>query len=77
MDPVKLRLKNAAKQGTKAAYGADLGPIGFVETLEAAKGHANYAAAARRQPGPRRRQRLLFNWDGETAVGLNVNLDGT
>ena len=77
MDPVELRLKNAAKQGTKAAYGPTFGPIGFVETLEAAKGHANYAAPLGANQGRGVASGYWFNWDGETAVGLNVNLDGT
>src|SRR5690606_14124071 len=37
MDPVDLRLKNAAREGTRAAYGPKFGPIGLVETLEAIK----------------------------------------
>ena len=34
MDPIDFRLKNAAKEGTHAAYGPKFGPIGLVETLE-------------------------------------------
>ena len=33
MDPLELRLKNAAKQGTKAAHGPVFPRIGYVETL--------------------------------------------
>ena len=29
MDPIELRMKNAAKEGTKAAYGPTFGPIGL------------------------------------------------
>src|SRR2546430_385579 len=35
MDPLELRLKNAAKQGTKAAHGPVFPRIGYIETLEA------------------------------------------
>ena len=42
MDPIDLRLKNAAKQGTRAAYGPTFGAIGLTECLEAAKAHPNY-----------------------------------
>ena len=59
MDPIELRLKNAAKQGTKAAYGPKFGPIGLVETLEAAKSHAHWRTPLEQEPGPRRRLRLL------------------
>ena len=34
MDPIELRMKNAAKEGTKAAYGPTFGPIGFEATLK-------------------------------------------
>ena len=44
MDPLELRLKNAAKQGTKAAHGPVFPRIGYIETLEAAKAHPHYAA---------------------------------
>src|SRR5205085_1594957 len=44
MDPLELRLKNAARQGTKAAHGPVFPRIGYVETLEAAKAHPHYAA---------------------------------
>ena len=59
MDPLELRLKNAAKQGTKAAYGPIFPRIGFEETLKAALRASALQGAARPQPGPRRRQRLL------------------
>ena len=44
MDPLELRLKNAAKQGTKAAHGPVFPRIGYVETLEAALDHPHYKA---------------------------------
>ena len=59
LDPIDLRLKNAARQGTKAAYGPKLGPVGLIETLEAAAAHEHWRAPLGQEPGPRRRQRLL------------------
>src|SRR3979411_1866566 len=47
MDPLELRLKNAAKQGTKAAHGPVFPRIGYIETLEAAKGQTDYTGPAR------------------------------
>lgn len=38
MDPIELRLLNAATKGTKTHMGTTLDRIGYVETLEAAKG---------------------------------------
>ena len=36
IDPLELRSRNAAKEGTRAAYGPTFRKIGFVETLDAA-----------------------------------------
>ena len=44
MDPLDFRLKNAAKAGTRAAYGPTFGAIGLTACLEAAKAHPNYRA---------------------------------
>src|ERR1700751_505411 len=33
IDPLELRLKNAAKEGTKSSYGPTYGPIGLRATL--------------------------------------------
>ena len=51
MDPIELRLKNAAKQGTRAADGPKFGPVGFIETLEAAKSHATGARRWKKNQG--------------------------
>ena len=59
MDPLELRLKNAAKEGTKAAHGPVYPRIGYVETLEAAKAASALQGAARQAAGPRRGFRLL------------------
>ena len=42
MDPIDLRLKNAADEGTEAPYGPKYPAIGLVECLKAAKVHPNY-----------------------------------
>ena len=47
MDPIDLRLKNAAKKGTKTAYGVTFNTIGMVETLEAVKNSAALQDAGR------------------------------
>ncbi|NNG04678.1 MAG: xanthine dehydrogenase family protein molybdopterin-binding subunit, partial [Inquilinus sp.] len=77
MDPVELRLKNAAKQGTKAAYGPRFGPVGLVETLEAVRAHANYRAPLGRNQGRGVASGFWFNFGGPTSVSLTVNEDGT
>ena len=59
IDPIEFRLKNAAQEGTRALYGPKFGPIGLVETLEAAKAHDHWKAPLGPEPGPRRRLGLL------------------
>ena len=77
MDPVELRLKNAAKEGTRAAYGPTFGPVGLVETLEAARAHDHYRAPL--GPGQSRgvASGFWFNIGGETCANLNLGEDGT
>jgi CO/xanthine dehydrogenase Mo-binding subunit len=77
MDPIELRLKNAAKQGTKAAYGPKFGPIGMVETLEAAKAHAHWRTPLKKNQGRGIASGFWFNIGGETSVALSLNEDGT
>lgn len=42
IDPIEFRLKNAAKEGTRAAHGPTYPKIGMVETTEAIKNHRHY-----------------------------------
>lgn len=42
MDPIDMRLKNAANEGDKLVNGLTLGPVGLVEILERAKNHPQY-----------------------------------
>jgi CO/xanthine dehydrogenase Mo-binding subunit len=77
MDPIELRLKNAAKQGTKAAYGPKFGPIGMIETLEAAKAHAHWRTPLAKNQGRGVASGFWFNIGGETSVSLQLNEDGT
>ncbi len=51
IDPIDLRLKNAAKEGTQAAYGPKFGPIGLIDTLEQAKAHDHYNAPLKANQG--------------------------
>ncbi|MDD9903341.1 MAG: xanthine dehydrogenase family protein molybdopterin-binding subunit [Rhodospirillaceae bacterium] len=77
MDPVELRLKNAAKEGTRAAYGPKFGPIGLVETLEATRDSEHYTKPLGKNQGRGVASGFWFNIGGETCVTLNVNEDGT
>jgi len=77
MDPVDLRLKNAAREGTKSAYGPTFGPNGLVATLEAVKAHEHYTAPLGPNQGRGVASGFWFNFGGETSVALNVTKDGT
>jgi CO/xanthine dehydrogenase Mo-binding subunit len=77
LDPIDLRLKNAAKEGTKAAYGPKFGPVGMVETLEAAKSHAHWRSPLKKNQGRGVAAGFWFNIGGETSVSLVLNEDGT
>jgi CO/xanthine dehydrogenase Mo-binding subunit len=77
MDPIDLRLKNAAKEGTKSSYGPKYNRIGLIECLEAAKKHPNYTAPLGPNQGRGMAAGFWFNFGGQTAVSLNVHIDGT
>ncbi len=77
MDPVDFRLKNAAKGGDRSAYGPVFKDIGLIETLEAVKAHDNYAVPLGPNQGRGVSSGFWFNFGGQTAVSLNVNIDGT
>ena len=67
MDPLELRLKNAAKQGTKAAHGPVFPRIGYIETLEAAKAHPHYTAPLGKLQGRGVASGFWFNAGGESS----------
>ncbi|MBT5194273.1 MAG: xanthine dehydrogenase family protein molybdopterin-binding subunit, partial [Rhodospirillaceae bacterium] len=77
LDPVEFRLQNAAKEGSKAAYGPTFKKIGFVETLEAAKAHAHYSAPLGPNQGRGVACGFWFNVGGESSAQLHINEDGT
>lgn len=77
IDPIDLRLKNAAKEGTKAAYGPKFGPVGLVECLEAAKASDHWKAPLGPNQGRGVAAGFWFNIGGETTVSLQLNEDGT
>ncbi len=76
MDPIELRLKNAAKQGTKSSYGPVYGPIGIGPTLEAARNHPHWKAPLGKNMGRGMACGFWFNFGGQTCVDVNVTPDG-
>ncbi|MBL4721966.1 MAG: xanthine dehydrogenase family protein molybdopterin-binding subunit [Alphaproteobacteria bacterium] len=77
IDPLEFRLANAAKEGTRAAYGPTFRKIGLVETLEAAKAHPHYSAPLGPNQGRGVASGFWFNVGGESSAQIHVNEDGT
>lgn len=77
MDPIELREKNAAKEGTRALYGAKFKQIGFEETLKAAKEHPHFSAPLGPNQGRGIACGFWFNIGGESTANVNINPDGT
>ena len=77
LDPIELRMMNAAREGTKAAYGPKFGPIGLEETLNAIKKTEHWNTPLRKWQGRGVASGFWFNIGGETTVSLTVNEDGT
>ena len=77
MDPIEVRLKNAAREGTESSYGPTYGSIGLRATIEAAKAHPHYKAPLGPNQGRGVASGFWFNFGGQTCVSLNINIDGT
>ena len=76
-DPVELRLKNVAKEGTLAPYGPVWGPIGIEPTLEAVRDHPHMRAKLGKNQGRGVACGFWFNIGGQTCSDLNIGPDGT
>jgi len=68
MDPVDFRLKNAAREGTRASYGPTYGPIGIVPTLEAVKKHPHMRARLGKNQGRGMACGFWFNFGGQQTL---------
>ncbi len=77
MDPLELRLKNAAKEGTKTAYGPTFPRIGYEETLKAAMEHPHYKAPLGPNQGRGVASGFWFNAGGESSAQVNIAEDGS
>jgi CO/xanthine dehydrogenase Mo-binding subunit len=77
MDPIDIREKNGAKNGTKASYGPTYRDIGFLETLQAAKDHPHYKAPLGPNQGRGVAVGFWFNIGGESTAAVHLGEDGT
>ena len=78
MDPIEIRLRNAAKEGTRRADGPKYRRVGCVEVLETIKRHPHYNAPLE---GPNRGRGVAvgfwFNIGFASSCNISVNADGT
>jgi len=77
IDPLSLREKNAAKEGTKAVHGPTWTNIGYLETLAAVKNHPNYRIPLGPNQGRGIACGFWFNVGGESSAQVHVNEDGS
>src|ERR1700733_15217945 len=77
MDPIELREKNGARNGTKTHYGPTHQNIGFLATLEAAKTSAHWKSPVKPGQGRGIACGFWFNIGGESSAAVHVAEDGT
>ncbi len=77
IDPIELRLANAAREGTHTPYGPRFKSVGMIETLEAARDHPHYSAPL--EPGQGRGVAVgfWFNAGMNSSAEVHLNEDGT
>ncbi len=77
MDPLTLREKNAAKNGTKTHYGPTHTNIGFEQVLAAVKTHPHWSAPLPAGQGRGLAVGFWFNIGGESSATVHINEDGS
>ena len=77
MDPLQLRLKNAARVGTPTAFGPKHAHDGYAETILALLRHPAYTVPLGKNQGRGVASGYWFNGGGESAATVHVNEDGT
>ncbi len=77
LDPLEVRLKNAAREGTRASYGVTYPAIGLEATLRRAKDHPHWTAPLGSNQGRGVACGFWFNFGGNTCVSMNIAPDGT
>ncbi len=78
-DPLQLRLKNAAREGTRRADGTVYSRIGCEETVQAALASDHYQSPPPQGPWRGRgvASGFWFNGGGQSAATISVSTDGT
>ena len=79
MDPLELRLKNTAREGTRRADGTVYNRIGCEETVAAARDSEHYRSPKPEGPCTGRGVAggFWFNGGGQSSANIHVHTDGT
>ena len=77
IDPIEMRLRNAAREGTEATYGPRYRRIGYIETLQATLQHPHYRAPREPLRGRGVATGFWFNAGMNSSAQVAVNEDGT
>jgi len=77
IDPLVIREKNAAVNGTKTHYGPTHSNIGFTQVLEATRAHPHWKAPLKEGHGRGLAVGFWFNIGGESSATVHINEDGT
>jgi CO/xanthine dehydrogenase Mo-binding subunit len=77
MDPIELRLKNVATEGTRRPDGPVFGRIGAKEVLEAMRDHPHYQSPKAEGTGRGISIGFWFNIGFDSACNIAVNKDGS
>ena len=77
MDPLEMRLKNAAHIGTPTIFGPKHAHEGYSETIQALLNHPAYKVPLGKNQGRGVASGYWFNGGGESSATIEVNADGT
>jgi CO/xanthine dehydrogenase Mo-binding subunit len=77
MDQLELRIKNAAREGTKTHYGPTFKDIGMAATLDAAKNSPHYQTPLKPGQGRGVAVGFWFNIGMDSSAACHVGEDGT
>ncbi len=76
IDPIDLRMKNAAGEGTQAPYGPTFPAIGLKDCLRAAKEHPNYTSPVPDGAGRGIAVGFWFNIGMQSSAEVRISEDG-
>src|ERR1700736_6244427 len=77
MDPLEMRLKNAATIGTPTIFGPKHAHDGYPQTIQALLNHPGYKTKLGKNQGRGVASGYWFNGGGDSSATMQINADGT